>query len=369
MDTTVIARPLTDSRYAIGLATAADDADLRRLLRETPMPGPIEVSLEREPDFFAAARQEGGRHHTVAIRDRLTGRLAAMGSRSVYEMFVDGQPQRVGYLSQLRIAPEHRRPGRQLLRIGFDLLRQTHVEGEASFDITTIVEGNETARRILEADLPGLPRYQKLEEFVTFLLPVRGRLRAGRRGVEVANGSALLLPAILECLERFGRRHQFAWHWTTTNILPPERFYVALAGSHIAGCLALWDQRAFKQVVIRGYDRTMTWRRPLLNLLGARLPAVGEPLAHAHLSHVAVDDDDPQVLAALLAAAIEGARQAKLDCVTIGFAARHPLSEVVRRCYRCREYVSILYAVHFDQLRDQPPALDGRIPHPEVAVL
>jgi hypothetical protein len=364
MDTTVIARPLTDSRYAIGLATAADDDDLRRLLRETPMPGPIEVSLEREPDFFAAARQEGGRHHTVAIRDRLTGRLAAMGSRSVYEMFVDGQPQRVGYLSQLRIAPEHRRPGRQLLRLGFDLLRQTHAEGEASFDITTIIDGNETARRILEAGLPGLPRYQRLEEFVTFLLPVRGGVRAGRRGIEVATGSALLLPGILDCLERFGRRHQFAWHWTS-NILPPERFYVALAGDHIAGCLALWDQRAFKQVVIRGYDRTMTWRRPLLNLLGARLPPVGEPLAHAHLSHVAVDDDDPQVLAALLAAAMEGARRDKLDCVTIGSAARHPLSEVVRRCYRCREYVSILYAVHWDQ----PPTLDGRIPHPEVAVL
>ena len=364
MDTTVIARPLTDSRYAIGLATAADDDDLRRLLRETPMPGPIEVSLEREPDFFAAARQEGGRHHTVAIRDRLTGRLAAMGSRSVYEMFVDGQPQRVGYLSQLRIAPEHRRPGRQLLRLGFDLLRQTHAEGEASFDITTIIDGNETARRILEAGLPGLPRYQRLEEFVTFLLPVRGGVRAGRRGIEVATGSALLLPGTLDCLERFGRRHQFAWHWTS-NILPPERFYVALAGDHIAGCLALWDQRAFKQVVIRGYDRTMTWRRPLLNLLGARLPSVGEPLAHAHLSHVAVDDDDPQVLAALLAAAMEGARRDKLDCVTIGSAARHPLSEVVRRCYRCREYVSILYAVHWDQ----PPTLDGRIPHPEVAVL
>jgi len=363
MDTTVIARPLTDSRYAIGLATAADDDDLRRLLRETPMPGPIEVSLEREPDFFAAARQEGGRHHTVAIRDRLTGRLAAMGSRSVYEMFVDGQPQRVGYLSQLRIAPEHRRPGRQLLRLGFDLLRQTHAEGEASFDITTIIDGNETARRILEAGLPGLPRYQRLEEFVTFLLPVRRGSRAGS-AIHVASGSALLLPGILDCLERFGRRHQFAWHWTS-NILPPERFYVALAGDHIAGCLALWDQRAFKQVVIRGYDRTMTWRRPLLNLLGARLPPVGEPLAHAHLSHVAVDDDDPQVLAALLAAAMEGARRDKLDCVTIGSAARHPLSEVVRRCYRCREYVSILYAVHWDQ----PPTLDGRIPHPEVAVL
>jgi len=365
MDTAVTARALTDSRYVIGLATAEDDADLRRLLRETPMPGKIEVSLEREPEFFAAARHEGGRHDTVAIRDRLTGRLAAMGSRSVHELFIDGQPQRVGYLSQLRISPEHRRPGRQLLRLGFDLLHQTHAEGEASFDITTIVAGNEAARRILEAGLPGLPRYQRLEELVTFLLPVRRRVLAGRRRIHVATGSALSLPAIFECLERFGRRHQFAWHWTTTNTLSPERFYVALGGNHIAGCLALWDQRTFKQVVIRGYNRTLTWCRPVLNLCGACLPPVGEPLAQAHLSHVAVDDDNPHVLAALLAAVMEDARRARLDYVTIGFAARHPLSEVVRRCYRCREYVSILYAVHWDK----PPALDCRIPHPEVALL
>src|SRR5271157_2608270 len=69
MYTAVTTRPLTDSRYTIGLATTEDDADLRQLLRETPMPGPIKVSLEREPEFFAVARQEGGRHDTVVIRD------------------------------------------------------------------------------------------------------------------------------------------------------------------------------------------------------------------------------------------------------------------------------------------------------------
>jgi hypothetical protein len=365
MDTAAAARALTGSRYATGLATPADDAGLRRLLRETPMPGPIRISLEREPGFFAAARQEGGLHRTVAIRDLQTGGLAAMGSRSVHELFVDGQPRRVGYLSQLRIAPEQRRHTRQLLRLGFDLLRQTHAEDEASFDITTIVAGNEVARRILEAGLPGLPRYRRLEELVTFLLPVRRRFRAGKRDIHVATGSPSLLPGILACLERFGRRHQFALHWTTTNTPPPERFYVALTGSHVAGCLALWDQRAFKQVVIRGYDKTLTRWRPLLNLLGARLPAVGQPLAQVYLSHVAIDEDNPHVLAALLAAAMNDARRTGLDHAAIGFAARHPLSEVVRRFDRCREYVSVLYTVHWDN----PPALDGRIPHPEVALL
>ena len=365
MDTAITPSAVTSSRYFIGFATAADDAELRRLLRETPMPGPIQISLEREPDFFAAARQEGGRHHTVAIRDRRTGRLAALGSRSVQEVFIDGQPQRIGYLSQLRIALEDRRRSPQLLRMGFNLLRQTHAEDEAPFDITTIVAGNEVARRLLEAGLPGLPRYQPLEEFVTFLLPVGRQFLAGRREMHVATGSAPLLPGILSCLERFGRRHQFAPHWTAANILQPERFYVALDGNRVAGCLALWDQRAFKQAVVRGYDRSLARWRPLLNLFGTRLPAVGQPLAQAYLSHVGVDGDDPRVLGTLLAAAMGDARRAGLDYATIGFAARHPLSEVVRRGYRCREYASILYAVH----GDKPQVLDGRIPHPEVALL
>jgi hypothetical protein len=129
--------------------------------------------------------------------------------------------------------------------------------------------------------------------------------------------------------------------------------------------LALWDQRAFKQVVVRGYDKTLACWRPLLNWFGASLPAVGQPLAQAHLSHVGVDGDDPRVLATLLAAAMGDARRAGLDCATIGLAARHPLGEVVRRCHRCRDYTSILYAVHWDK----PPVLDGRVPHPEVALL
>ena len=78
MDPTLAARPLTTSRYVVGLATPADAADLRQLLRATPMPGSIQISLEREPDFFAAARAEGGRHYTVAIRDPRAGELVAI---------------------------------------------------------------------------------------------------------------------------------------------------------------------------------------------------------------------------------------------------------------------------------------------------
>src|SRR6516225_2242577 len=38
------------------VATPVDDFEIRRLLRESPMPGNVSISLEREPDYFTEAR-------------------------------------------------------------------------------------------------------------------------------------------------------------------------------------------------------------------------------------------------------------------------------------------------------------------------
>ena len=41
------------------LAALTDEAALRRMLRENPMPGAISLTFEREPDYFAAAGVDG----------------------------------------------------------------------------------------------------------------------------------------------------------------------------------------------------------------------------------------------------------------------------------------------------------------------
>jgi len=60
------------------LATAEDDADVRRLLRENPMPGRVSISLEREPDAGLAATAEGELHRTIIARDAVDGRMIAL---------------------------------------------------------------------------------------------------------------------------------------------------------------------------------------------------------------------------------------------------------------------------------------------------
>ena len=81
------------SRYRFELATAADDADLRHIMAETPMAGPVSVSFRREPSYFGAAVTSGGFHQALMVRDVVADRVAGFVSRSARPMCVNGQPQ------------------------------------------------------------------------------------------------------------------------------------------------------------------------------------------------------------------------------------------------------------------------------------
>ena len=83
---------------------------------------------------------------------------------------------------------------------------------------------------------------------------------------------------------------------------------VATRAGRVVGCVARWDQRRFKQVVVRGYSRRIARWRPFVNAAGRwlgvpPLPAVGDRLELAYLSHLAVDGDNADVAVALVAAA------------------------------------------------------------------
>src|SRR5262245_58552646 len=112
------------------------------------MHGSIRVSLEREPDAFAAAAVEGRPHDTAVARDPSTDRLVGMGRRAVMDVYVNGSPVRVGYLSQLRVENAYRGRPRLLAR-GYEVLAGRRRAGEEPFDLTSIMADNTPALRLL----------------------------------------------------------------------------------------------------------------------------------------------------------------------------------------------------------------------------
>src|SRR5437016_827244 len=142
----------TNGRCAqFAVATEADDAEIRRLLRENPMPGRISLSLEREPCYFAGARLPGEAKQTIIAREE--GRIVCVGNCVIRERFVNGEPRRVGYLGGLRLDAQY--AGRfDIVRRGYEFFHQLQAGAPADFYFTSIAADNERARTFLERGLP-----------------------------------------------------------------------------------------------------------------------------------------------------------------------------------------------------------------------
>jgi hypothetical protein len=360
------------------VARGEDDAALRGLLRDNATDGWIRLALAREPDAFAVAPAMGRHHGYIIARNRHTREPVGMCEWSARESFIDGEPRLLAYLGSLRVAPRYRHRLR-VLKGGFEAVhRLLHRERTTAYALTAIAAENHAALRLLGANLPRMPTYHPLEAFSTFAV----RTRAARPPAEVEYAGAGDLSAIAVCLARSYRQYQFAPVWRASDLddpkrcpgLRPDDFLVVRRGPGIAACVALWDQRKFKQTIVAGYSGQLSWARPLVNLAAPlvgmpRLPAAGEPLQQVYLSHLALERNDEQLFRALMDAALAEAYRRLFALALVGLAARHPLAQVLRRAYRPREYRSLLHLVQWAGGRKAPDMPAARLPHVEIAVL
>ena len=364
------------------LATPADDEALRCLLRENPIPGSISFTFEREPCYFDASAIEGPFHQTIVAREIDTGSVIALGHRSIRKLFVNGQPRDIGYMSQLRVRPDYGK-GLYLARGlagGFKKYHQLHQDGRAPFYLMSVIEDNLPARRLLQSGLPEYPCVKEYARMFTYAIyPVRQKRTLDLpRSLQLIRASDKYADGIVNCLNRNGLRKQLAPFWTGeslfTSNLSPTDFFVVLNGERVVGCLACWDQNAFKQTVVRGYSGSLArWRKPLnlFSFFGAwpYLPEPNTHLRYSYASHLAIDDDDSQVFAALLRAIYNHNLEFGYSYFVIGLAETNPLREVVK-AYHPLTYVSQLYLVTWDDGYEAIEAVDKDIiPAPEIAVL
>lgn len=366
------------------LATPADDAELRRLHRDNPMCGDVTVSLEREPCYFRAASVAATRTTTIVIRDDATGTIAAGGDMSLRPVYLNGDEVEAAYLSALRI--DHPYRGRiGILERGFSMAAALHrADPIAALHFTTIVRDNDAARRRLERPIRGTPRYDPIDDLETFFLTTRsgsprsspklGKVRAGR--IEDREAIATLLS---DCLSRFQFAFAWAHAWDRADLaadLPiPEDFLVLEEGGTVTAAVALWDQRAYRQAVVRGYSARLGALRPFVNMAShvlatPRLPDLNTPMPLVSLAGLAVKDDDPDRLIRLL----DGVRAAAhhrsgMEVLALTLSERHPLAAPLVKRYRPRRYLSRLYALDI-MPGVCPDAIDRSRPsQPEVALL
>lgn len=368
--------PVSSSFYT-KTARPEDEALIRQLMREAPMQGAVRLTLQREPDANLAAGIQGRKHVTVLVVNASDGQVLGTGSRSVRSLYVNGKVRQVGYLGQLRAQPG--RNGLRRLRAGYNAIEQTRGDEDFCCDITSIIGDNTVAVRMLERGLSGLPEYRQLATLTTFVIPTYGRTGKGRYQVE--NADIEDLQDIVSCLQNYLSQYQFSPHWDEHMIhdqnvckdLSVDDFLIIRNGEKVSAAVAIWDQRSFKQIVLHGYSRTLSSIRPLLNVLlfirgKPMLPAAPCELGLAYLSHLAVDQNDPEKFRDLISRARVAAAARGIRYLALGLTTAHPLHGVLARSFPNYRYTSRLYTVHWEK-GAICEHVHGRIAHVEVAVL
>jgi hypothetical protein len=287
----VLKPSLSRQRYSFRLAVPDDDPALRRLLRETPMDGTVRLTLRREPRYFDSQRLEGEFCQTLVATDSTGDRLIALGSRSVRMRYVNGQPAAIGYLSGLRILPEHR--GGTVLARGYRQLRRMHQDERTPYYLTTIADANRAALDALTGARAGMPEYRFLQRYQTFVLPLcrkAGEHPAGNVRIRALRESEL--PQLIDFLTTTGAEQQFFPRYQASDFftsrgtfqgLEATDILTAWQGKRLVATLGLWDQSTFKQTVVEGYSQLLGAARLLYNAWARlrgwpRYPPVGGQL-------------------------------------------------------------------------------------------
>jgi len=341
------------------LATESDDKVLRELLKNNSMSSWVDISIEREPSYFAGLNR-CTRDFAVIAQDG--EQTVGMYNCSFQSVYFNGIACTQGYLGGLRVNLPYRNKIK-VLQDGYASIQQLLPAGDHPFWFTSVATENTKARRLLERGLPRMPRYNMSGEVVTLVLPVvQGRpLNLWRSAAESD------IPEILDFYNREASKFQYAAVLSESVIHHIGLGNFLIYGEHnIQACLAIWDQSNFKQIVARAYRPLLHLVRPLYNLYATltrrvRLPATGQPLSQSFLAFAAFSEQS-------MIHAVDLIRDVLHQCSTktavIGLHDQHPLLVDLNRL-KPMIYRTCLYTVTFDN----QPLLDGRHAQPEVALL
>ncbi|MCP4697182.1 MAG: hypothetical protein GY862_10075 [Gammaproteobacteria bacterium] len=367
--------PAPDSYQAGGIiyrkAGLSDDAALKAVLQNNTMDSWINLTTEHEPSYFDSAELFGV---TTSIIARTETSVVGMCSWSAAAVHLNGRETEAAYLGELRVMPKYRNR-LSIIRNGFRSVQVLSGGGRITCWFTSIAKENIVARRLLESGLKGMPLYQQRGEMTTMALSSR----AGKRQGLLQQAQAENIPALAEFYNNRSRQYQYSPVLTETwlrnlsgrNGLKLSDFWLLKDGNAIRACLALWDQRGFKQTVVRGYRFPLTVLRGPYNLLAwlsgrVMLPAAGERINYIFISFLAMDEQTQPIAKDIISAALYSIKIRDAKIGMLGLSSDNPVLEKLSG-FPHETYHTCIDSV--DWPGHKAPTPDPRLVQPEIAIL
>ena len=222
-----------------------------------------------------------------------------------------------------------------------------------------------------------MPTYRPVEEWLTIAIPTR----QGGHDLTANSASATDASGIVQCLKQNGSTTQFTPVWRLedfngsprTNGLEWDDFLVIREGNSIKACAAVWDQRAIKQVIVRGYSGRLRRWKWLINCFAPLagwpvLPAAGATFTGLFIASGGAAGCPYEIWSNCFGGTTPGGLQRVRISVDWLGCATHCFGNL-RKNWKHRSIASMLYLVYWEDGFAAVSALDQRLPYVEIATL
>lgn len=359
---------------------ASDTPALLELNRASPLEAGLRFYFDRAPDFFRWPR-------TVFDAYRYVGAfvgtgLVAYAMEARYQGWTGRDWGPIAYLGDVRVHPAHRgaRLAERVVRAIESTMLQSAPDAVPRLGFFLVKEGNAAAERLAVTVSPSSYRTRRLCRVETLTIPMLGPGRSRRvaPATPVRRAEPRDMPALAAFLRRRYRGRLLAPHVTDERIgqrvappnagVDPVRHYVAERDGNVCGVLGLWDLGGMHRTVVLRYPLSALPLRVVYPVVRAvrrtapSLPRPGESLRAWTSTDVAVIDDDPAVLRALVAAATTDLAGRGFHVMHFAFAEGDPLRAAFdgRLADRFGSTIHLLSTadVSGDVIASRPPYVD-----------
>jgi hypothetical protein len=307
-------------------AVSTDNAGLLNLTSLLPMEGRISIRIDRNPDFFKLLNVRGPGKVFIAERE---GYIIGCFSVSVMDILVNGIPDKVYYLADLKIHPScvGTTLTSRLLFVMSNYLRNIG----ADLLFSTAALGNEKVLSLFSGRI-GLPKFQGIGTFKVYqIIPLIKKAALKTYRIE----ELLLNDEILEIYSCFSKRYSYSPALNKTN-LQGNRHLVASQKDEIVASISLIDMGESKQNVLIRLPPTLNILVSLLKKLNKlfnvlNLPAYGEPIKIMYIKAFAYREGHAEALDLLITHARKLCFKDKYCFLSVGIHDKDPSASFFRR--------------------------------------
>lgn len=248
-------------------ADAQDNQAILALLEQVPVKTPKEsYSLQRNPDCFALTQYQGQNCKIIVaeIKEQIKGLICV----AIDHAFWDGEIQKVAYSSELRVHPQARGLGlgEALQKASLATAYELAASDLAFFNTVDVQNpvGMRMNRYLAQANLANM---QELTQVRTYFWPTLLSALDCKNKFHYRSAQPQDVNQMSEIWQKVASRRQLArayTDWRTSLSLPPaQNWIIAESRQEIVAFIGIWDQRAYRQIVLPESPFWMSW-------LGAR---------------------------------------------------------------------------------------------------